>query len=483
MNNSKESIPLPVKYSNNMYATKQDIARDLKINLVDNIWDKVVEYRSNFIAPIDLKHIDDTKYNICLTPSISNSVNQIERKLFRLSNEYFKLEKCHAESDYKLIAYKECLNVINKKYNLRVEDNVIDSIITGNISALSPQAMNLNKYFKCLKLIEQTPLEDINDTCLGNFFSNLTGNDELVQFYRTKEIDSNASKYMIGKIYYGIPYKLIEKAMDDLFNFINFKDMSIFIKGVVTFYYLYYVRPFEIYSEDIGLLLFKKVLSHNDLGPVAAMINLESIFEYDDLDKQFIESQKTHDLTYFLNFILQKANLIVDKCLENIPVAKSNALKNEFYQKELQTIKEKENGTPKKEKLLNSYVASLEIPSLIDNSKQNKDDERKNELNNHEINLSSSLAFSTIPSNLSEEEAVLFQKRLIEMQPLMSESQAYFYARHCTVGMNYTIAQFKKALGCSYETARTSMDNLVYLGYYRKENLKNKYIYTPIKKN
>ena len=253
MNNPKESIPLPVKYSNNMYATKQDIARDLKINLVDNIWDKVVEYRSNFITPIDLKHIDDTKYNICLTPSISNSVNQIERKLFRLSNEYFKLEKCHAESDYKLIAYKECLNVINKKYNLRVEDNVIDSIITGNISALSPQAMNLNKYFKCLKLIEQTPLEDINDTCLGNFFSNLTGNDELVQFYRTKEIDSNASKYMIGKIYYGIPYKLIEKAMDDLFNFINFKDMSIFIKGVVTFYYLYYVRPFEIYSEDIGL--------------------------------------------------------------------------------------------------------------------------------------------------------------------------------------------------------------------------------------
>lgn len=69
------------------------------------------------------------------------------------------------------------------------------------------------------------------------------------------------------------------------------------------------------------------------------------------------------------------------------------------------------------------------------------------------------------------------------MNPNLSRSQAYFYARHCTLGMSYTISQFKKEVGCAYETARTSMDNLVVLGYYRKEMLRNKFIYTPVKKN
>ena len=48
--------------------------------------------------------------------------------------------------------------------------------------------------------------------------------------------------------------------------------------------------------------------------------------------------------------------------------------------------------------------------------------------------------------------------------------------------MKYTISQYKKCLNCAYETARTSMDGLVYLGFYSKEPLKNKYIYTPVKK-
>ena len=34
---------------------------------------------------------------------------------------------------------------------------------------------------------------------------------------------------------------------------------------------------------------------------------------------------------------------------------------------------------------------------------------------------------------------------------------------------------------CAYETARTSMDNLVSEGFYQKEMIKNKkYVYTPI---
>jgi predicted transcriptional regulator len=50
------------------------------------------------------------------------------------------------------------------------------------------------------------------------------------------------------------------------------------------------------------------------------------------------------------------------------------------------------------------------------------------------------------------------------------------------MGKFYTIQQFKKAEGVVYETARTSMDNLAKRGYYRREQVKNKFVYTPISK-
>ena len=48
---------------------------------------------------------------------------------------------------------------------------------------------------------------------------------------------------------------------------------------------------------------------------------------------------------------------------------------------------------------------------------------------------------------------------------------------------SYTVDQYKKCVGCAYETARSSMNNLVLLGYYKKEILKKKFVYIPVKRN
>ena len=106
----------------------------------------------------------------------------------------------------------------------------------------------------------------------------------------------------------------------------------------------------------------------------------------------------------------------------------------------------------------------------------------------HQINrfsgseITHELAFSQIPEVLDEKAASRLEEHLLEMDPSLKKGEAYFYARHCTMHMNYTIAQYKKALGCAYETARTSMEHLVELHYYEKAAIKNKFVYTPIKK-
>ena len=58
--------------------------------------------------------------------------------------------------------------------------------------------------------------------------------------------------------------------------------------------------------------------------------------------------------------------------------------------------------------------------------------------------------------------------------------QTYAFIGPSGTGKSYTIAQYKRMIGCVYETARTAMDHLVELGYYRKDSSNKKFIYTPI---
>ena len=92
------------------------------------------------------------------------------------------------------------------------------------------------------------------------------------------------------------------------------------------------------------------------------------------------------------------------------------------------------------------------------------------------------LAVAYIPVALDEKQAVLLEQDLLERDPELKKGEAKFYARHCTKGKKYTIAQYKKSLHCAYETARTSMDHLAELLYYRKEKIKNKYVYIPVER-
>ena len=90
------------------------------------------------------------------------------------------------------------------------------------------------------------------------------------------------------------------------------------------------------------------------------------------------------------------------------------------------------------------------------------------------------IAVSYIPPAIDEKQALRLEQHLLELDPSLRKHEAKFYARHCTLGKSYTIAQYKRMIGCVYETARTAMDHLVELGYYRKDSSNKKFIYTPI---
>ena len=90
-------------------------------------------------------------------------------------------------------------------------------------------------------------------------------------------------------------------------------------------------------------------------------------------------------------------------------------------------------------------------------------------------------AVAAPPRALNEKEIKETARYILQTNPNIRKPQALFYAAHCTIGCYYTIQDYKRATRCVYETARTSMDNLAKEGYYEKRQVKNKFVYTPIK--
>jgi hypothetical protein len=457
---------LALKFTNEIYATKQDVIKSMKTTLIDHVRNQIIEYRGNFMIPLSLKHITGTKYSVCLAPTISAKVSRIELKFLKLVASYLKLENNIGIKAFERLSYEKILSSVAKRYQIQVEEGLIDSIISKTVSVLPPSAAILNRYISCLKYIEDSYLKEISDEDLANFYSRLTGQEELTKFYRTTEIDNSYSRVLIDRLYLGIPTNAIESSMDELFNFLSYdQSTSFFVKAVASFYYGYYVRPFDLYNEDISLLLFKKILAKNDIGKVASLVDFETILEdKEGLENAILESQKSFDLTYLLNYLFDKVDGAIEGALSDMVLAENEALKEEFYDSEKE---EKSTEYP-----VNAAKPAVEKPAIKPVVKAESS-----------LNYEQSIAISNVPTGLSETEANRLAEHLIEMNPSLSRSQAYFYANHCTLGMNYTIAQFKKEMGCAYETARSSMDKLVSFGYYRKEVLKNKYIYTPVKRN
>ena len=547
------------KFSNEIYATKNDVIREMKTPLVDGIWSQVIEYRKAFYETLTLTNYDSTRFSVCLTPNISKKINNFERKLISILNKYSKLQRNLANEYFKNKTYKKILRYIARKYKIDIQDTVLDGIIDGTITFNLPTDQTIiQRYYSCLQDIEENYLQDIDENTLGNFYSKLMGTEDLTEYYR--KTDTNKyNGYSIGRLKIGVAPQNIENSVNQLMRFINYDNQSLIVKAVATFYYIYYIRPFENYSEEIALLMLKKVLAYNDISSVAALLSFEALLENkDELESKIADCQKYYDLTYLINYVLDKIEPLTDRIADDIVESQNITIKKELYQADPEPIREQkepifESGAQttaiptieksfiEKEPLTHEElrgetvqetfvepvheekvdetipepvveqeetVAPIfeETPEHVENVVEEPKHEEKDisvgrteeEIKAYEdlvkpvqptlngsdkVNFAQSIAISNVPTGLTEEEATRLEEHLMEMNPNLSHGQAYFYARHCTIGMYYTVDQYKKCVGCAYETARSSMNNLVLLGYYKKELLKKKFVYLPVKRN
>lgn len=484
---------IAIRFTENTYATKAEVAHELKTPLIDSFWKNILKYRSEFAHNLNLSAVDRTTFlSYCLSPTISEEINNVEIKLVNLIKKYNDLSvDTNDKNIYVQTALIECLSSVAKKNNLDVDEKYLRMLIAKKIKVDDEQLNILSCYLDGLDYVKTHMGDIIDEDYLANLYSIISNDTELTQLYRDTNFDNPGNRFIIDRIYESAPVYAIVPMMNLLLKFINESQCGVTIKACAVFYYFNYVKPFFAYNEELALLLTKAVIAKSEVGDVAFTLNLERLLSdlKERVEKVCIEVQKTNDLTYMLKLFIHLFNECIEKEISRMNNLQAISLKEEYYfeakqeakkspyyheNEKLDSVKEIDECDLKQEKIIKQENVNNEKESI----KIQPQEEQKIELDKE----CSGLAISSLPPVLDEKEAARLEEHLLESDPELTRSQAYFYARHCTMGKRYTIQQFKKEVGSAYETARTSMDTLARLGYYRQEMVKNKKVYTPIKR-
>lgn len=305
-----------------------------------------------------------------------------------------------------------------------VTNTIFNRIATSN---------NLSNYVELLAYAYSSYNSVNGEDYLAELFSKLTKITEITHFYRTDDSVTKEKTALIDRIYKCAPSKLIEPMMEDLFVFANDMSLSAIAKFALIYFYMVYVRPFDSNSKELAMIYAKSVLAKDALGELAILLPFEEIL-FDDamLESYILETQKSLDFTYFVKYFLEKAIPVIENMINTFknmtctptPAASFEPVQPVFVAKANVSISEKESAT-----VLNKI-----------------------------------------------------ETELIERDPNLKRKEAHFYSRHREIGKSYSIADYKRFSRCVYETARTSMDHLAQLGYYKKIQIKNKFIYETIER-
>ena len=486
---------LAMRFTEEKYATKNEVARELKISSVDTFWANILAYRSNFYHYLTVRTIEKKMLLLCGCPAVNSLVNNVEMKMIRVNREYGMLSP--QSKGYRFLNQtfqKKILYILNDAEQLQVGEDFVNSVLRNEVVSALPNNMLLVNYLNALNYIKKAYVNAIDEDFLASLYAKLLGTEELTEFYRSNDDHNPENRVLIDRIYTSAPWNIIDSMMNSLFTFIQTSTLSTSLKAVIVYFYINYVKPFNKYSEEVAVLMAKAVLAHEAFGETVVDLPLEQLLllSNEEVARIYVEVQKTADVTYFVNYAFKHLSQYCESFLDEIAQGKVQELKADFYQAD--DAKEEEIEVPEQEE-------RVETVDLFEASKEEEVEEPQPVLKEEPVveqpkvleeqpkkktvkvtYVQEELAVAYIPVALDEKQAVLLEQDLLERDPELKKGEAKFYARHCTKGKKYTIAQYKKSLRCAYETARTSMDHLAELLYYRKEKVKNKYVYIPVEK-
>lgn len=463
-----------IRWSEEKYATKDEVRDAYNMSMIDNIWKQIIDYRRLYTKTLDLHNIDRTPYMVVVTQTIQLKVASVERRLSRILVKTHDM-KAYGKELFAKRRYAKTIEVLDSNYKTNISQEMVSHLLDEDLSTIPSQYSLIYNYIRTLKyyasghytdIIDYRLLESILKQIQGVSFDNLT----LEKEYREEEIETS-HYYQNNYVYKAAPIERIADMIDELCNFVRESDLSPVIKAIVANYYLNYVKPFDYLNEEANALFAKICLGHFDFDEASMYLNFEKIvFDTDEkLNKISVECQKTLDLTYYVNYILDLLDEDLKDILDEIVLTERDEIKNEQIDLSEDEGLNAKSTVEEEAKPSERSVAVMARP--VEFVKPQEPSPYIGESN---------VALPVFPAGLKKQDVEGIVTNLLEVYPYLKRTQAHFYACHCTIGKHYTISQFKKEENVAYETARTSMDFLAENGFYSKTKVRNKFVYSPV---
>lgn len=465
--------PYGIRFSENKYATKEDVKEVFNMSNVDYIWDDVVSYRKKLGKTLELPSIDHTKFNLVFTMDITNRILAFERKFNMVYSSYLRLSD-EAKKLFEMERMLKVVTSISKSIEYEGSPNLLRQIINNSISALPSDLLVVDNYCRAMRYIEKNSGRDISAKEIQEIYEILESGSfqtESKELTYRKNNSEEPHYYQQAYIYHNALADRIPEMVKNAVDFINDEKQFASVRAIAILFYIDYIQPYDFMRSTTATLLFKDSLMKMGFVKIANLFNIESLMLFQS--KKFIDVketvQKTFDLTYYFDYVLR---FLADELID---------LKQDIENAEKMAV---HNGESK----VVLAKTDKEVLEEIEQEKEKEISEIRTEqaeverepVSQVQIYGTSQVAIPVFPAGLKDSDVDDIVINLMETYPSLKQTQAHFYATHCTIGKSYTIQQFKKTEMTSYETARTSMDYLTSLGFYNKEKLRNKFIYKPI---
>lgn len=423
------------RFSEDAYATKDDVKAVYNQDDVEDVWKNVLTYRSFYDTETDLKDNNGLSYKISLTKSISSRSYGLERKLLNDELKYVLL-KDDLKKEFAIQREAEAIKSTAISINQPVTDNMIRKIVLNEIETIPSSLFVLKAFHEGYQYAMKMPRLDLEAIETINCLVSGETLEKTSPHYRKNNLHDILNPLS------PCPAEEIPSRLESLLSFLGQEEIPTILRALSIPYVFFSLRPFEFYNEETACLVAKCFLKTNGLDMMGFVLNIESIC-YATSNTFFGRLKLTEaslDLTYvlsrFLPFVLQNEGTISESL-------------SEFS---IQNISQ--NGTFQ--------------------------DGKTTHENDIKVIDGAEYALPTFPLDDSLETIEARSRKLKEIHPQLKPKQAHFYAGHCTIGLHYTIDQFKKEEKTVYETARTSMEDLANRGFYKKELIGKRFVYSPI---
>ena len=424
-------------FSEDCYATKEEVKAVYNTENIDSIWKNILSYRSFYDEETELRDSNSLPYKICLTKSLLSKSYFLQTKLSNDMLKYVLLPN-ELKNEFLITKKTETLEHTSKLLNISCSVETLRKLACNELENIPSSLYALKAY--CDSYSFAMNVSEINIETIEKLNCFLCGEDENDYHpqYRNKDEGDVINTLNI------IKNEEIKTHLNNLCMFLKQKNIPTILKALSIPFYILSVRPFEYYNEETASLLCKIFLNIEGFSTIGFSLNFESICY--STSKSFFNSLKhvesSLDLTYALIRFLDFEN----QCEERI-------------QDELKELSIKK--VTLSDETLNGNIKPYTDISIIEQN---------------------SYALPSFQAEENEEEIKAKARKLLELHPDLKKKQAHFYAGHCVIGLHYTIEQFKKEERTVYETARTSMDFLASKGFYKKELIGKKFVYSPIER-